>query len=307
MPERPSPAALALLAAADSHGSISAAARALGVSQPTASASLRRIERDLGLELFVRTPRGTRLTDAGRVVTECARSVLDAYEQLAAAATALRDAGEARVRIAASLTIAEHLAPRWLASLARERRAGVPTPDVELAVCNSADVMRRVLADEVELGFVESPSVRRGLRMVTVARDELVVVVAPDHPWARRRSRLVDVDELLTSELVLREEGSGTRESLVRALERAGRSLPEHLPQLGSTQALRTAVVHAGGVAVISRLAVLDDLAAGTVVACSVRGLDLARPLRAVWKDGADLGAAARRVVAAARHIGSEP
>jgi DNA-binding transcriptional LysR family regulator len=114
------------------------------------------------------------------------------------------------------------------------------------------------------------------------------------------------VDELLAGDLVLREEGSGTRESLVRALERAGRALPGHLPQLGSTQTLRTAVVHAGAVAVISRLAVPDDLASGRLVACGVRGLDLARPLRAVWKDGADLPAAVRRLVAAAQLSGAE-
>ncbi|MGC5168979.1 LysR family transcriptional regulator [Luteimicrobium sp. DT211] len=301
MTDLPAPASLELLVAADSHGSISAAARALGIAQPSASAALRRLERGLGLELLVRTPRGTSLTDAGRVAAECARGVLDSYATLESTLAALRDVPGARVRVAASLTVAEHLAPRWLATLAREPRSprDGAAPDVELMVCNSAEVARRVLDGDVALGFVESPELVRGLRWSLVAEDELVAVAAPGHRWARRRA--LGVDELLGGGLVVREEGSGTRASLERALARAGRALPAHLTQLGSTQAVRTAVLHAGAVAVLSRLAVEDDLARGTLVALPVPDLDLRRPLRAVWKDGETLSAAARRLVAVAR------
>ncbi|GMA25354.1 transcriptional regulator [Luteimicrobium album] len=301
MTDLPAPSTLELLVAADSHGSISAAARTLGITQPSASAALRRLERGLGLELLVRTPRGTRLTDAGRVAAECARGVLDAYATLGSTLAALREVPGTRVRVAASLTIAEYLAPRWLATLSREPRSPREgaAPDVELVVCNSADVTRRVLDDDVALGFVESPELARGLRWALVAEDELVVVVAKDHRWATRRA--LGFDELLRGGLVVREEGSGTRASLERALARVRRTLPAHLPQLGSTQAVRTAVLHAGAVAVLSRLAVEDDLARGALVALPVPDLDLARPLRAVWKDGEALSAGARRLVAVAQ------
>jgi molybdate transport repressor ModE-like protein len=301
MTDLPAPSSLELLVAADSHGSISAAARALGVAQPSASAALRRLERSLGLELLVRTPRGTRLTDAGRVAAECARGVLDAYATFGSTLAALREVPGTRVRVAASLTIAEYLAPRWLATLAREPRGPREgaAPDVELVVCNSAEVARRVLDDDVTLGFVESPDLVRGLRSTLVAEDELVAVVAPDHAWARRRA--LGFDELLRGGLVVREEGSGTRAGLERALGRVRRTLPAHLTQLGSTQAVRTAVLHAGAVAVLSRLAVEDDLARGALVALPVPDLDLVRPLRAVWKDGASLSAGARRLVAVAQ------
>lgn len=290
-------ALLGMLVAADEHGSISAAARALGVSQPTASAGLRDLERRLGLDLLVRGPRGTRLTETGRVVAAWAREVVDSADRFEESVASLHAAARVRLRIAASMTIAEYLAPRWLALLARQHAAG-EAPDVELVVRNSREVMDLVLAGGADLGFVEGPGVRRGLRHRTIAHDELVAVVAPGHPWARHRS--VAVPTLLAGDLVVRESGSGTREVFEDALTRAGARLPEHLPALGSTAAVKAAVLQGGSVAVLSALAVADDLARGVLVRVPVVGLDLSRRLRVVWKDGTPLSAAARRLAAVA-------
>ena len=306
--ERTSLALLELLVATDRHGSISAAARALGVSQPSASAGMRRLERHLDLELVTRSTRGARLTETGRATATWAREVIDASDRFETSAAALREAPSARIRLAASLTIAEYLAPRWLATLAAPRAAGgmtgpedpTPAPDVELLVRNSRTVMELVLADEADLGFIESSTMRRGLRSRTLARDELLVVVAPAHPWASRRRRTATVDELLGGGLVVRERGSGTRETLEKSLLATGARLPEHLPYLGSTASLKTAVQYGGAVAVLSRLTVADDLARGSLVQVDVPGLDLTRRLRMIWKDGTELTAAARRIAAVA-------
>ncbi|MHA7132445.1 LysR family transcriptional regulator [Oerskovia turbata] len=296
--ERTSLGLLELLVATDGHGSISAAARALGISQPSASAGLRRLEKHLGLELVARSTRGARLTETGRATATWAREVIDASDRFETSAAALREAPSARIRLAASLTIAEYLAPRWLATLA----AAAPgaAPDVELLVRNSRAVMELVLSDDAELGFIESSTMRRGLRSRTLAHDELVVVVAPTHPWAARRRHTATIDELLGGGLVVRERGSGTRETLEKSLVAAGARLPDHLPYLGSTASLKTAVQHGSAVAVLSRLTVAEDLERGTLVRIDVPGLDLSRRLRMIWKDGADLSAPARRIAALA-------
>ncbi|MEL7974291.1 LysR substrate-binding domain-containing protein [Isoptericola sp. F-RaC21] len=299
MAERPPLAALELLVALDAQGSISAAARAAGVSQPTASAGLHRLERRLGLELLARGPRGTALTAVGRQLAEAARAVVDATDRFEAAAAALRSAPVPGLRVAASLTIAEYLAPRWLAAFGRgEREASGAAPDVELVVRNSREVMELVLDGAVELGFVESPTVRRGLRSRTVAHDELVAVVAPGHPWARRRS--VGPAALAAGRLVLRESGSGTRDVLEDALGQAGVRLPAHVTALGSTAAVKSAVRHGDGVTVLSALTVADDVSAGHLVTVPIAQLDLSRRLRVVWRDGASLSAPARRLAAVA-------
>ncbi|MFD6091443.1 LysR family transcriptional regulator [Oerskovia sp. NPDC060338] len=329
--DRTSLGLLELLVATDSHGSISAAARALGISQPSASAGMRRLERHLGLELVARSTRGARLTETGRATATWAREVVDASDRFETAAAALREAPSARIRLAASLTIAEYLAPRWLATLALDGLTPVPgagaglpagqggasgqrgpseaargpsSPDVELLVRNSRAVMELVLSDDAELGFIESSTMRRGLRSRTLAHDELVVVVAAAHPWAGRRRRTATVEELLSGGLVVRERGSGTRETLEKSLVAAGARLPDHLPYLGSTASLKTAVQYGGAVAVLSRLTVADDLARGTLAEIQVPGLGLSRRLRMIWKDGTELSAAARRIAAVAAGSG---
>lgn len=109
-------------------------------------------------------------------------------------------------------------------------------------------------------------------------------MVGPRHPWARRRSG-VPAAELARTPLVLREEGSGTREVLDRALAAHGGTAPPML-QLASTTALKAAAVSGAGPVVVSDLAVADEVAAGRLVCVPVPELDLSRPLRAVWPAG---------------------
>jgi DNA-binding transcriptional LysR family regulator len=173
--------------------------------------------------------------------------------------------------------VAEHLIPRWLG----EFRAIRSDVQIQLHVHNSVQVCDAAAAGECDVGFVEGPSVPRGLYSVPVARDRLVVVVPPDHPWARRR-RPLTVAELASTPLVVREVGSGTRRTLDLALEEYARPAP--LLELGSSAAVRTSVLGGAGPAVLSTLAVAEDLESGKLRAVDVEGLDLSRVLRAVWR-----------------------
>jgi len=283
-------AAVALLVAIDEHGSLSAAARALGIAQPSASAGVRRLERRTGLTLVDRGARGTALTQDGLRLVPRARELLRASDAFEADVATLRSTHGARVVVAASMTIAEHLLPGWLAGVD-------PSTSVDVVVSNSVGVERAVLAGEAELGFVESPDVDPRLDARVVAVDELVVVVAPEHPWARR-SRPVDVAMLVGSPLALREVGSGTRETLERALAQVGATLPVG-PALGSTTAVTATVRRGRHAAVLSAVAVQDDLARGTLRRVLVDGVDLRRELRIVWARGRRPGAAAQAVARA--------
>ncbi|SNS51999.1 ModE molybdate transport repressor domain-containing protein [Micrococcales bacterium KH10] len=297
--DRTSLAALQVLTAIDEQGSISAAARSLELSQPSASAAVRRLERRIGATLLSRTPRGSALNETGRAVAVWARQVIAASDAFETSIAALREGHAERVQIAASLTIAEYLAPRWLAHLATVR----PHADVELIVRNSHDVMDLVTSGQVELGFVEGAKVEGGLRSQVIGRDELVAVVAPGHRWVRRGA--VGLKELVAGGLVLREVGSGTREILERVLQESQIELPAHVPHLGSTAAIKAAVRHGGSVAVLSRLTVADELELGSLVPIEVLGADLSRQLRMVWCSDAVLGASASELAGiAARSTG---
>ncbi|MET8578467.1 LysR family transcriptional regulator [Streptomyces sp. NPDC005012] len=270
--------ALELLLAVARLGSLGRAARELGISQPAASSRVRSMERHLGLALVDRSPRGSRLTDTGQLVADWARKVVEAAAAFDAGTRALQDRRDSRLRVAASMTIAEYLLPGWLIALS-ERRPGTA---VSLHAGNSAEVARRVRSGEADLGFVEGLSVPEGLDSAVVAHDLLLVVVAPGHPWARRR-RPVPGEELAGTPLILREEGSGTRQVLEDALGGVARPLIE----LSSTTAVKSAAVGGAGPAVVSELAVAEEVAARRLVPVTLDPeVRLRRDLRAVWPVG---------------------
>jgi molybdate transport repressor ModE-like protein len=269
--------ALELLLAVARLGSLGAAARELGITQPAASSRIRSMERLLGVALVDRSPRGSRLTGEGALVTDWARRVVEAAEAFDAGAQALRDRRDSRLRVAASMTIAEYLLPGWLVALRAQR----PDTAVSLHAGNSAAVAERLLSGAADLGFVEGLTVPAGLDAAVIAHDHLIVVTAPDHAWARRR-RPVESSELAATPLILREKGSGTRQVLDAALGGLARPLIE----LSSTTAVKAAVVSGAGPAVLSELAVGEELTMRRLVRVPVEGVTLARALRAVWPTG---------------------
>jgi DNA-binding transcriptional LysR family regulator len=282
----PDLAALDGLLAVAHAGSLNAAAREVGISQQAMSARIRALEAQVGVPLLARTSKGSTLTPQGAVIAEWAVRVLDAAHELDVGLAALRAERRGRLRLSASMTVAELLLPRWLASFQAAAQARGDKPvDITLTAVNSSVVVDHLRAGAADLGFIETPSVPSGLRSRVVARDELVLVVCPDHPLARRR-RPVGAAELNRTALVSREEGSGTREALAAALRAAlGDQQPPPAPilALSSTAAIRGAVLAGAGPAVLSELAVADDLASRRLVRIPVTGIDLHRYLRAVW------------------------
>lgn len=270
---------LALLLEVADHGSLGRAGVAHGISQPAVSARIRSVEALVGVPLVERTARGSTLTANGVLVAGWARDVLDAAEVLGAGVASLRSVSEHELRVAASMTVSEYLLPRWLVRLAAAR----PETAVSLAAMNSAQVERAVLAGDADLGFVEGPEVSTALDSQVVARDRLVVVVAPTHPWARRRR--VEAVELAATRLVQREPSSGTRAALEAALSDLP-AMAAPLLELSTAGAVRSAVAAGAGPAVLSRLAIGDDVDRGLLVAVTLRGADLTRLLRAVWPTG---------------------
>jgi len=259
-------------------GSVGRAAAEHRMSQPAASTRLRQLEHRLGVTLLRRTPRGSTLTASGALVADWARTAVDAADALGTSLQSLRAVRHARLRVAASQTIAEYLLPVWLVAL----RTAQPEVAVSLRSANSADVAALVLASEADLGFVEGPDVEPGLHVEQVAADQLVVVVAPGHPWARRRA--VSAAELARTPLITREAGSGTRRAFETALAAHGLDrTAEPLLELSSTTATKHAVAAGTGAAVLSSLAVAGESASGALTIVRVSGLALHRQLRAVW------------------------
>ena len=290
--------ALEVLLAVARTGSLHAASAQVGVSQQAVSARIASVEAQTGLVLVTRTPRGSTLTPAGVAVAEWAAHLLEVAGEVDAGIASLRDDQRRNLRVSASLTIAEHLLPAWLVALGTEAaRREVPAPQIVLRSTNSAGVVTHVREGTADLGFIEGPTAPRGLRSRSVGRDRLLIVVRPDHPWARRHSALT-VPEIAGTALVTREEGSGTRTFLdvaLRSVLGAGAELTPPVLTFSTSSAVRAAVLAGAGPAVLSELAVRDDLSAGRLRTVRVETLRLERTLRAIWHGGSSVPAGAAR------------
>lgn len=290
----PDLSALDLLVSVSEHGSISAAARVHHITQPAASMRLRSLEEALQVQLLERSRTGTRLTPAGVATVEWAGAVLREVRTLLAGTAALRADRDCQLNVAASLTVAEYMVPRWLERFTMR----APDTKVSLEMGNTAHVLDLVADGAVELGFIEGPAPPDGMRWRQVGIDELVIVVGAAHPWRRRREPL-SPEEMAQTPFILRESGSGTREVLVEALAQHGLA-PRPAMELGSTTAIKAAVMAGSAPAAVSALAVANELESGQLVLVPYAGIELGRTIRAVWSAGRRLSPLARQLMAIA-------
>lgn len=156
-PTAPDTESLRLLVLVGDLGSIGAAAAETRQSQPAASKRLSTLERQLGLTLLERTRQGCRPTAAGVVVCDWSRQVLASIDGLMSGVHALRAQQRSTLRVAASMTVADYLAPSWISAL----REAAPDTQLALDVTNSDAVAEAVRHARADLGFVETPAADR--------------------------------------------------------------------------------------------------------------------------------------------------
>ncbi len=265
---------LAAFVAAVEAGSVHGAADTLQLTQSAVTKRLQALERRIDGRLLERGRFGARPTDLGRAVYPAAKGALQALGEVAGVVERSRAGGGMDLRLSASHTIGEYLVPGWLAAFRLHR----PEIHPQLEIVNSPGALDAVREQRSDIAFVEGLDPLDGLDAVTVARDELAVVVSADHAWARRRG--VALGDLHSEPYLTREAASGTRAVATTVLAQAGVELAPSL-QAASLQSLKRALT-GGGFTLISRLTVEAEQRDGTLVGLPIRGLGLERELRAV-------------------------
>ena len=229
--------------------SFTRAAATLGLTQAAVSQQVARLEKELGVRLFERRPKGVQLTEPGERLYAYSRQILDLVATATADLGKLPPTVSGELRIAASTVPAESLLPELLA----EFRALFSRVTESLAVTDSSVASRSVEAGAADIGFVGDLPDNTTLRATAVANDDLCLVVARDHPWATRGR--ATLKQLCQEPFIVREPGSGSRRCIERALEEQGIS-PASLSivmEANSNRAIRDAVARRVGVAFLSR------------------------------------------------------
>ncbi len=255
-------------------GSVSEAARQQNLTQPAVTRKMQRLEKEIGVDLFERGEgHQIVLTKVGRDFLGFAEKMLSEYAALQERWREVREEVRGPLSLAASTTPGEYVVPRLLATFT----ARFPNVAPSVAIMDSEEVAAKVAAREYDAGFSGKTSVHPNLRYIRIYEDEIVLAVPPNHRFASKNE--VELGELENEALIVREEGSGTSQSLRRLLAEKNLSLPPHKTTmaLGSTQAIVSSVAAGLGVGFVSALAVNE--ANGRVVGIRLKDVPLLRPL----------------------------
>ena len=258
-------------------GSFTNAARERGLTQPGISRQIQRLEAELGVLLFLRNQGPPRLTGEGERVLVYAESALAAYTAMLATVQGPAEL-EGGLKIIASTTPGAYLVPGLVARF----QSRYPRVRPEIAIADSAAVLAAILAGHWDLGFVGGNVADERLRSRAIAEDEIVLAVPASHPLAREEA--VSLSQLADLPFLEREVGSGTVESLNRALARRHLQLPPRrtVMVLSSCQAIIGAVRQGLGVGFVSTLALAE--AGADVVGVRLAEVPTRRRLSLVYR-----------------------
>lgn len=275
--------------------SYSRAAEDLFISQPAVSRHVATLEKELGVQLLGQSGNQVFLTENGRMVFGYAQRLFDVEEELVQALAEEAKLERGFLRIGASSTPGVYLLPPIVAVF-QDRYPGV---DVSLLVANSREIEARVLAGELELGFV-GMGFQPGLQSMPFVRDRLVIAASPSHPLTSEVS--VPLERLQTERWLLREAGSGTRRVLEDALGRYGFRLHRSM-ELAGCEMVKRGVMAGMGIAAVSGYAVGVEMRHGLLKVISVEGLLLEREISIVSRKDVRPTAAALAFTALAHKL----
>ena len=260
-------------------GSFTAAAEQLHTSQPALSMQVKELEKQLGVQLLERLPRGVQLTDAGKTLFEYAQRIAAMEASAVQAMKDVRALKQGAISIGCSLTIGTYLLPGLLARY-RQKHAGIRT---EVRIANTAAIQNLISDGVLDIGLTEGYLDDELLEGKVFQNDRLIPVVPPGHPLISRKS--VSLADFAAFPLILREPGSGTRAVLEMAAVRAGVALLPAM-ELASPEAIKAMVIAGNGVAVMSELAVQQEIHNRALCPIELQDCRLHRPLHTVLRRG---------------------
>ncbi|BCM24439.1 LysR family transcriptional regulator [Methyloradius palustris] len=253
---------------------VSRAAEALSLSQSATSTALAELEKQFDCQLFDRIGKTLKLNELGRSLLPKATTLLDQASEIESMLQGKATLG--LLKVGATLTVGNYIATSLIGSFMKQHQ----DCQIQLRVQNTSVILQQIAHYDLDLGLIEGNCQHPDLVAEPWMDDELVVFCAPNHPLALKTK--ISMDDLLAETWVLREPGSGTRETFDHAFHHHLSALNIRLV-LEHTEAIKGAVESGLGIGCISRLALRDYLQRGNLVAIATPWLDLQRQFMFVW------------------------
>ncbi|MCU6599108.1 LysR family transcriptional regulator [Peribacillus frigoritolerans] len=261
-------------------GSISQAARLSFLSQPAVTRQIHQLENYYNTLLFDREEGRLRVTEAGKLLYPFAKAIVNDFNHSKEVIQQSTGKYNANLIVGASLTIGEYLLPSLLGRFKKQQ----PEIKVTLTIKNTPRVLEDLSNDVIDLALVEGLVENTDFIVDKFAEDELILVCPSDHPWKERKE--IQLEELGNERMIWRESISGTRLIVENMLREHGvLEKIESYMEIGSTQAIKSAVEAGLGISILPRLTVARELEQGFLREVDISRIDMARNLWLVRKN----------------------
>jgi len=259
--------------------SFSKASEIIHLTQPAVSLQIQALEEAFETKLFDRTSSTVALTRTGEILYKYAKEILGLYSEIERDIGAITGLAKGSIAIGASTTIGNYLLP----SVVSDFKRAYPKIKLQLLIGNTQRIVDLLKAGNLHFGIVEGDVSRYKVMTETLLSDELVVITAPFHPWAKRKE--VSIQELTKEPFIFREEGSGTRQVIEKYLRKRNISVQnvKISSVIGSTEAIKEAVENGMGVSIVSKWAVRKEQRYGTISTLTLKEVKMLREFSLIF------------------------
>lgn len=272
------------------HGTMTAAARDLGLSPPAVHGQIRALEEMLGCPLLRRAEHGNFVpTEEGRAVLAAEAQIAVALENCARRVSAVRS-GQSGSVVLGVVSTGKYFAPGLVSQLGK----GFPDIEVTLRIGNRDTIISALSNHSLDLAITGRPPRSDAVHADLIGPHPHIVIAPPDHPLAHADPAMPD--ELLGETFLAREEGSGTRILMTRFLDRLGDGQPWRMIEMGTNETIKQAVMAGLGIALISAHTVTEELRTGRLVSIRAIGLPIQRSWYLMCRRVDEMSPAARRI-----------
>ena len=280
-------------------GSFSKAAKELFLTQPTISAHISSLEKELNVRLFIRNTKEVSLSDDGKDLYRYAKQITDLEKAIEERFYMDSDDGKHFITIAASTIPAQYLLPKVLVCY-RER---YPKEQIKIMETDSSEVVTQVVDHMVDVGFTGTVLEKKHCKYIPFYKDELAVIT-PDTPEYRilKEQNRDDIDWIKRKPLILREEGSGTRKEAEKQLKNAGISMEDLdiVASIANQETIKKSVKQGMGITVLSRLAAEDE---DGLLIFPIPGADEGRDINLVYNKNYQMTRSADRFIRIVKEV----
>ncbi|MDK2919414.1 MAG: hypothetical protein PWQ37_2147 [Candidatus Petromonas sp.] len=251
-------------------------AKKLYISQPAVSQTIKEIEEEFGVKFFDRIGRKLYLTYEGKVFLNYVRRILNLYDECSKTIKDIKGLKKGKLKIGASTTIGIYILTDIIGKFTKKHKE----VDTSITIENTKIITDMILENKIDFAFVEGPVYSDEIIVEKFCNDELVFITPPDHPWSKLKS--IDMKKIAEEKIIMREQGSGTREIVENVLNTNGIHYKVDF-ELGNIEAIKKAVEAGLGISCISKRCIKKEVEDGRLAVIRLKRIRIIRKLNLIY------------------------